>query len=212
MKTSVSLKIIAGCGIFYYSWLASGTIRAQQLAGQNQAQPAARPPRNSTVKNNAASQVAPAAIVPNPFDYPHVVCSQTLVPNPFDDPHFVCSETLVGSDFTVEGNVIHVNAAAKISSRVLTLVYMWRLKFIDPVTDTPIIDLPYLDQKFSVSTSGVMSVTFSDSVQLPAGNYRCRLSLYHLPDDDLVENVLHDPVKERGAAVLSTSWKYIGIP
>jgi hypothetical protein len=85
------------------------------------------------------------------------------------------------SDVRVDGRRVSVNAAIDIDTARRDLLYVWMLEVCPLGTEQPVRELAYTNQAFEIHPSGKMTPTFSESFQLPPGQYRVRLELQRLP-------------------------------
>lgn len=170
MRTSVTLKLIVIPAVAYMTWLATSSIRAQQTK---------------------AVAVAPARVVSGKFDAGATPAAAPAAPG--RPGKLVASILLDQGSITVQGDFIQVHASVLMKFSYQGTRFLWRLAVTDPATDAVLSDVPYLNQQFRMGPSGTMNPTFDEALQLPRGKYRVSLSLYKIPEDLTVEQMLDAP-------------------
>jgi len=111
---------------------------------------------------------------------------------PGPNPKLSSSSRLVEASVASRENFIQVHASVEMMNSHRELFHLWRLKVTDLSTRTVVSDVPYLNQKFRMNPNGTKNPTFDESLQFPSGKYEVALSLYRIPVDVDVRQMLDD--------------------
>ncbi len=186
MRTSVSLKLIVLPCVACLTWSLVTPIMGRQA---NLAKEAAASNGGGKFVTNDRAALGP----------------------PGFHPKLATLNLLKESSVNVQGDVVVVHAAVSMMSRSPGPFHFWRLKVTDQATHAVVSDVPYVEQRFQIAASGIMSPTFDEQMQLPPGKYQILLSLYRIPDGVEVRELVNDADKEMAATLIGVS-KTIEIP
>lgn len=80
-----------------------------------------------------------------------------------------------------DGQGVKVFAHVDLQDAREHIKYMWSLTVVDADLGTPVSRINYDQQQFSLPPSRRSAPTFSETLNLPAGQYRVRLDLFEIP-------------------------------